>query len=331
MPRAKAKEIVIGFIGTGEMAVNPATTLIEEYLNKHIGQDDPVRFVFPLVTDEFTDTMGELVSMARASKISYEVVTSGNEKKRAFTDIANAAAKTYNVTDVWTQMESILVDAPQSVLMVLVDPDREREIFATAAHFVDAGIKAVDLTGGNRVLELSPRGEEAEPDADQEGPEEDGEEEEGEEEAEEEEKPESEEAQAPEGFPGTIPSRAVMEKMSHAEVKEIALALGLAPRKARENMIVAILETASTPQSAPVGSVEPQVVTETVTAVSAPALDLTVIGDILDQFGERFFDGLERWSTGFVQQLEGIQFNLAPEKPMDMEEEPEPRRRLSRN
>ena len=327
MPRgAKDSGIVIGFLGTGAMEVDSAIDLIEEYINKSIKPDEPARFVFPLTTDEFSDTLAGLSLMARKSKITYEVITQSDDKgKRAHQEVANSAAKTYQVVDVWTQMEAILVDAPQAALMVLWDEKRNDELNSIAVKFFDAGIEVHDLTDGNRVLSRDDEPE-AEGEGEDEEPAEEGEPETDEDEDQEE--PEEEETETGEAF-----TRAQLEKMSHAAVKDIAVGMGLAPRKARENMITAIMERQGTVE-------EP--VAAAVAVERGPVDDHAVLFDpeglraILDEFGTRFFDGLDEWLTKFRTTLEGVAFNLAPEEPMPVEEsEPEqeerPRvRRLSR-
>ena len=66
MAQKKSEGFTIGFLGTGAMDVDNATDLIEEFIESTItSDDDPVRFVFPLTTNEFSDTLGELVEMAK--------------------------------------------------------------------------------------------------------------------------------------------------------------------------------------------------------------------------------------------------------------------------
>lgn len=314
MPRGKPPEgITIGFVGTGEMEADAATDLIEEYINESIKPDEPAKFVFPLTTDEFSDTLGQLADMARKSKITYEVITNTEDKKRrAYIQIAQAAANQYLVTDVFTQMETILVEAPNAVLMVLWDEKRDDELNSIANKFIDASIKVLDLTNG--LAELGVEAEEAE------APDEPGDEEEGDEEEQEDaqETRDLEAEAAGEGY-----TRAAMEKMSHAEVKDIAVGLGLAPRKARENMIVAILEAQGTDEEAPAAAVGSQAVAVAAVDTGAAAGFLDGLRDILDSFGSRFMTGLDEWLTKFSTAAEGFAFNTEPEEPMDVEDEPE--------
>lgn len=334
MPRgAKPKGITIGFMGTGAMEVDTATTLLEDYINASVKPDEPVRFIFPLTTDEFSDNMLNLAEMAQASKIAYEVITSSTDRgRKAHIEIATGATKQYQVADIWTQMEAILVEAAAAVLVVLWDEARGTELDNLAVKFMDAGIEVRDLTNGMIVLgeEESQEGEEptgAVPEdyealdpavAEAEAEDEDGNAED-----------------AVEILDVTTSdalwTRAAMEKMSHSEVKDIAVGMGLPVRKARENMIVAILEEQGIPQQATLTGVSP--VQTILTAPSATNWD--GLKEVLDEFGSRFFTGLEEWTTQFIGGLEGIQFNLKPEEPMVIEEpEPEPaappRRRLVR-
>ena len=328
MPRGKPPEgITIGFLGTGEMEADPATDLIEEFLNESIKPDEPAKFIFPLTQDEFSDSLAGLADMARKSKIRYEVITNAEDKKRrAFTTIAQGSAHQWMATDVFTQMETLLVEAPRSVLFVLWDEKRDDELQAIVGKFIDAEIQVMDLT--NNLAVVGVEGDEGE------APDEAEEEEAGEEpdldvEAEAEDEDEAEEPVADDTAAYT---RAQMEKMSHADVKAIAVGMDLPPRKEREKMIVAILEKQGTPEVAAEAPVRSQAVPVGPVDDHAPLLDLTGLRDILDEFGSRFFMGLDEWLTKFSEAAEGFAFNVKPEEPMDVEEPEEaPRvRRLSR-
>jgi hypothetical protein len=111
--------------------------------------------------------------------------------------------------------------------------------------------------------------------------------------------------------------------MNHAGVKDIAVGMGLAPRKARENMIIAILEAQGTAEEAPVASVGSQAVAVAAVETGAAASFLDGLRDILDTFGSRFMTGLDEWLTKFSTAAEGFAFNTEPEEPMDVEDEPE--------
>lgn len=342
MPRAaKSEGITIGFLGTGAMEVNAATTLLEEYINASVKPEEPARFLFPLTTDEFSDSLMNLAKMAKASRIAYEVITSADDKgRRAHTEIASGAARQYqNVADIWTQMEAILVEAPQAALVVLWDDKREAEIDRIASKFIDAGIKVMDLTDGMRVLGEDEGQEGEEPVVVAVGPVEEAEDEdEADEESEgltpEDYEPLDETEAVIEATSVALHNRAAMEKMSHAEVKDIAVSMGLPVRKARENMIVAILEAQGGPQAVVSGAVESDLAVGVTTELISSGFDWEGLREVLDEFGTRFFTGLEEFSMNFMSRLEGTQFNLKPEEPMVVDEpEPEPaptRRRLVR-
>ena len=241
----KKEGVTIAFLGTGAMDVDNATDLIEEFIEATItSDDDPVRFVFPLTTDEFTDTLGELVQMAKKSDITYEVITSTSDKnRRAFTDIANGAAKTYHVADVFTQMEQILVESPTAILEVLWDAEREVELTEIVSKFLDAEVAVLDLTDGN-----TPMAEEEPAESAEEVPQvtEDGE------------IVEADQAEV-------VYARADLEKLSRNEIKEITLALGLPARRSSDAMIEQIMETQGGFDE---GADEPTTVTEVEMVVS---------------------------------------------------------------
>jgi len=328
MPRGKSQGITIGFIGTGEMEPDPATDLIEEFLTETVKSEDPVKFIFPLVLNEFSDSLAGLTEMARKSKITYEVITNTEDKKRRpFMQIAQAASNQYLVTDVFTQMETILVEAPNAALMVLWDDKRDAELQSIVAKFLDADIKVMDLTNGLAVLGVEEQGEEEE--EEQEEEEEEEEEEEGEDEAE----PVRElEAEA---VATALYTRPDLMKLNHAQVKEVAVGMGLPARKAREAMIVAILEAQGGAGDTVPVPVQPQVVTAGAVDLTSANLFLGGLEITLNDFGKRFMEGLDDWLTKFSTAAEGFAFNTTPEEQMPDEEEEEqeeeiPRRRLFR-
>jgi hypothetical protein len=317
MPRGKPPAgITIGFVGTGEMEADAAIDLIEEFINESIKPDEPAKFVFPLTSAEFNDTLGQLADMAQKSKITYEVITNPEDKKkRAYTQIAQGAANQYLVTDVFTQMETVLVEAPNAVLMVLWDEKRDDELQGITAKFLDAEIRVLDLTNALAELGVEAEGEEGAPDEADEA-----------DEAEEEEEAQDVRELEAEAVATDLYTRAALTKMSHSEVKDIAVGMGLAPRKARENMIVAILEAQGTAEEAPVAAVRSQAAAATPVPVEesgAAAGFLDDLRDILDTFGSRFMGGLDDWLTKFSTAAEGFAFNTEPEEPMDVEPEPE--------
>jgi hypothetical protein len=308
------------------MAVDPATDLIEQYINESVKPDEPVRFVFALTSDEWSESLGRIAGMARENKIAYEVITNKDDKnKRAHVEIANDAARQYNVVDALTQMETILVEAPQASMLVLWDDKREDELNDMIGKFVDAGVKVLDLTDNLRVLSRDIEDDEgAGPDIEPEGDEdEDEDESEPDEDEEDEAEPEAEGAEI-------VYTRAALEKMSHSDVKDIAVAKGLAPRKARENMIVAILEVQGGPEAVAEAPVRSQEAVEEKPVVLPAHAMLESFRGVLDEFGTRFFTGLDEFTTRFIGGLEGIQFNMTPEQPMEVEDEPAPTRRLRR-
>jgi hypothetical protein len=311
MPPRKPEGVTIGFLGTGTMDVDQATDLIEEFIEGTITSDeDPVTFLFPLTTDEFSDTMEQLVEMAQKSDITYEVITSTADKRRGrFTEIANNAAKTYHVADVYTQMEHILTEAPKALLEVLWDQERDQELTEIIGKFVDAGLDVKDLTDGNTPMaDEDENGGTAEAVAVEEA--------EGEEEDEE--------------LP--IYAKTDLEKLSRAEVKEISLKLGLPPRKSSAAMIEEILEAQGEP-----GEPEEAAVVEVVevaTAVLQVSESQEDLVQALTTFPGRLHDVLDEFVTSLGKMLDGTIFNATPEEPMAVEE-PEPsarasRRRLSR-
>jgi hypothetical protein len=205
--------------------------------------------------------------------------------------------------------------------MVLWDEKRDDELQAIVGKFIDAGIKVMDLTNGLAVLGVEEEGVEEAPD--EEAPDEE-EEDEGTDEA------EAVAELEDEAVDTDLYTRAALEKMSHAQVKDIAVEkMGLAPRKARENMIVAILEAQGTEEAAEAPVVAQAVAVGSVDGVTATAF-LAGFQGILDEFGERFMVGLDEWLTKFSTAAEGFAFNTNPEEPMPVEEEEPPQRRIIR-
>jgi hypothetical protein len=128
----------------------------------------------------------------------------------------------------------------------------------------------------------------------------------------------------------TVFTRVQLEKMGHSEVKEIALGLGLPPRKARENMIQAILEAQGIAETTPDAPVEPQPVTVAPVDSGASESFLESLETILESFGSRFMGGLDDWLTKFSTAAEGFMLNVTPEEPMEVEPQEPTRRRLVR-
>jgi hypothetical protein len=332
MAQKTTEGVTIVFLGTGAMDVDNATDLVEEFISATISSDDdPVRFVFPATVDEFSDTMEELVDMAKQSDITYEVVTSTADKsRRRFTEIAASAAKTYHVADVYTQLEHILTESPRSVLEVLWDEEREEELKKIVGKFVDAGIDVRDLTDGNVRM---------------------GEEDETEDESE----PSAEPAEPSEAVTTTsvevisdaeevpIYSRSELEAIARKEgrgaIKDISLKLGLPARKASATMIEAILDLQGEPEEdAQTVEVETDDLVEVANEIGEVADAVMEIADTehelvvaIQEFPGRLHDVLDEFLTNLGKTVEGLVFNVAPEEPMAVEPEPEqPRRRLVR-
>jgi hypothetical protein len=303
---AQKQGLTIAFLGTGRMDINNATDLIEELIDAVVpSEDDPVKFVFPLTTAEFSETLEDLVKMAKKSEIAYEVVTHTEDKgRRAFIDIAEGASKKYHVADVYTQIEQILTEAPTSVLEVLWDDKREEELTEILNGFLDAGVDVRDLTDGN-VPMAEDEGEdvatteqietgEAIPVADEETGE------------------IIEEAQQ-------IFTRTDLEKMGRAEVREITLKLGLPPRKATAAMVEAILEAqGGYPQDEAPVETQPEMTVEVMTS----EIDLTTgtLTQAISEFPGQLHAVLDQFLTDLSKTIEGLIFNLIPEEPMPVEE-----------
>jgi len=347
MPKKPPEDIMVGVLGTGEMDVDQATTLLEDYMNAEIQGEESVRLIFPMVTGEFSDTMDELVNMATENSIAYELITNAEDKaRRRFTEIAATARKTYMAPAPFLQLETILVEAPRAVLFVLWDSERDDEMQAVVGKFVDAGIDTREWTDGLTRLGLEdgdgepseePEATDYEP-VDVESTEVavDG-------------------AQEPETTP--LYSRTDLKEMSMSDLKEVAKSLGLPPRKARETMINEIMDAQGgevVPEEAPESPVEPEEPSE----VLPPAADLhePVGGSqvaleafqhrFLDEFQEmvmslgntilsRLSDLLDDKLADLGKTIEGVAFNLAPEpqaepEPEPVQEEPQPRRLVRR-
>lgn len=332
---ARTKEgVTIGFLGTGLMEnVDTAIDLIEEYIEANItSEEDPVVFVFPVTTDEFSETLEELVDMAKKSDITYEVITSTSDKgRRSFTDITANAARTYHVADVFAQLEQILTDAPKALLEILWDTKREGELDEIVRRFMNAGIEVLDLTEGNSPFEDPDDQDKAEPVV-----------------AADEAEPETAEEPATEETTEAIPiyARSELEEFAKKEgrgkIKEINVGLGLPPRKSIAAMIDQILEAQGGVEeafeelleAAEAVAVEAVAVEEVVEAVEAleetfgaePTLtveDGPMLAEALMVFPARLHDVLDEFLTGLGKTLEGVIFNATPEEP---QEEARPRR-----
>jgi len=310
----KVGGVTIAFLGTGAMDVDNATDLIEEFIEANItSDDDTVRFIFPVTTDEFSDTMSDLVDMAKQSEITYEAIThSGDKGRRAFTEVSDAAAKTYHVADVYTQMESILTEAPTAVLEVLWDKEREEELSEILGKFLDAGITVLDLTDGNAPIALN----------DEEAVEEIAEAVE----AGLETKTHAEEAMAEDAE--VIYTHDELGAMGRTQVREIAVRMGLPPRKATAAMIEEIMEAQSGYEEESTG-IEVDVLVSAEPETVAPEFELTTgtLTQELASFPGRIHDVLDQFLTDLGKLVEGLIFNATPEP---QEEAPAPRRLRTR-
>lgn len=308
----KAEGVTIAFLGTGAMDVDTATDLIEEFIDATISSDDdPVRFIFPLTTNEFSDTLGELVEMAKQSDITYEVIThTGDKGRRSFTDITGSASKTYNVADVFTQMEQILTEAPTAILEVLWDKERDDELTEIVGRFVDAGIDVKDLTDGNAPIAANDEEEVEEATVE-------AEEATGEEEAEE----ATEEAQV-------VYARSDLEKLSRADVAEIVDKLGLPRRKATAAMVEEIMEAQGGFEEEPPGEETEEPGEEMTVEVIAGEIELTTgtLTQAIERFPSALHGVLDDFLINLAKTIEGLIFNATPEDPMPMEQPPNPRR-----
>jgi hypothetical protein len=310
MAKKAAEGLTIAFFGTGAMDVDNATDLIEEFIEATIqSDDDSVRFVFPLTSPEFSETLGELVEMAKQSDITYECITqSGDTPRQNFNDIAGTAAKTYHVEDVYLQMERILTEAPVAILEVLWDQSRDDEMTRIVWQFIKAGIEVRDLTDGNTPVDI--QWEEEEPTQ----------------------LAETDESEEP-ADDAEVLTRAELTKMSWAEIKEIAASLGLPPRKSSAAMINEIMgpdEEAAEVMVTPEEDEEPSQVTEVEMIFTNPKASELV--QILDQFPGRIHDVLDQFLTSLATTVEGLVFNGTPEEHIEKEEHVEkakPARRLT--
>jgi hypothetical protein len=325
---AKAKGVTVAFLGTGAMEVDNATDLVEDYIEATItSDDDPVRFVFPLSTDEFSETLRGLVEMAQKSDITYEVVTSTSDKgRRTLVDIAETAAKTYHVADMFLQIEQILTEAgPSAVLEVLWDKEREEELTEVVRKFLDAEIDVRDLTDGNAPIT-------------------DQEEDEVETEA------EKEIIKAAEAETQNITQTETkveeaeiiyrlsdFNKMSRADIRAIAVKLGLPPRKSSSAMIEQILDAQGGYQKPaiteePREPAEPLVVDIKTGEILEVDVSSAELAAALEGFPGRIHDVLDQFLTDLGKTIEGVIFNATPEAPPEIPQEPTaPTRRLSRS
>src|SRR5215469_1753223 len=126
-------ELTIGFLGTRSMEINRATEIIEQYINRNIeSSDDTVCFIFPLSganTEEFAGFVDDLVKMARASEIYYELIAdTAAQDDLHFTELAKGARNVHCVGDagdVPARMEELLTAAHTTLTRRRAVPDVE--------------------------------------------------------------------------------------------------------------------------------------------------------------------------------------------------------------
>ena len=327
MPKRQTPEgVTIGFFGTGSMDVDLGMNLMEEYIDGNVKPEESVRWVFMLTSEEFSDTLGEYVAMAKESDIAYEVITkSGDKARRSFAEISNDAAHVYNVEDPLLQLETVLTESTRSALFVLWDKDRTTEIEEVLNGFIDAGIKCFDLTEG-----LVPLGPD-DTDTDTEEPAAVA--------AVAEPEPEDVDEEGEEIF-----SRTELEKMSREELKEVATQLNIPPRRSSEAMIKDILaaqeeEPSEAEEAVEVLEAVEEVAIETLETVEgvlveAATVTVDVMGELtsllerLNDLPERFAAVLDEFATKLTTRLEQA-VPAAPPAP-EPAEEPVPRRRIVR-
>lgn len=146
----KSGGMTIGFLGTGVMEVDAATLLLEEHINEVAQLEEQIRFIFPLTTKEFSDSLWDLARMAKAARVPYEVITVVGHDVHA--EMLEGATRAYQVDDLWGQMEAILLQARQATLVVLGD-DRQQEIERIVHWFLKAGITVIDMDMTNGMTE----------------------------------------------------------------------------------------------------------------------------------------------------------------------------------
>ena len=132
-------------------------------------------------------------------------------------------------------------------------------------------------------------------------------------------------------------SRSELAKMSRAEVREISVTLGLAPRKSSAAMVNEILESQGWPdegegEEVVVAAVEDEEETTAVTEVEMvfAAPSSTELVQALDQFPDRLYGVLDQFLTDLGKTIEGVIFNgTTPEEPEQAQLQ-QPTRRLTR-
>jgi hypothetical protein len=286
--RKSSAGITIGFFGTGEMDVGTAQTLIDEHLKPY--GDDPLHFIFVVHTDEFSDTIGELIQLAVNSEIPYEAVTSPGDKRRnTFSDVLTAASKTHSVEDPVEFLKATLSEAPGGRLFMLWDKEREDEMQEIATSFLEAKIPTYDLTDAMTEIGFP-------------------------------EQAQAEEAEAEETTE-MVYSKSELQKLGRDELWQIADRLGVKRSRASATTIEDILEAQEAPSEVPEEPEEPPAEEEEEEVPASAAA-------MPEEVWERLDKSLDRFSTNLISALEVFITKLPP-SPTPSEPEP-PRRVLSR-
>jgi len=297
VPRRKSSAgITIGFFGTAEMDTDQAQTLVEEHLSAH--PDDPLHFVFVVTSDEYSETVGELVTMAVNSEIPYEVITWSDDKSRSsFRDAISAASKTHSVSNPVEFLKTLLVESPGGRLFILWDKEREDEMQEIATGFLSAGVSTYDLTDGLTEIGFPEGGES------------------------------TEEEDVAEGE--VIYSKSELQKLDRQQLWQIADSLGVKRSRSNPATIEDILEKQGEVEEAAEATVSPEEPPETQVAVAV----VEEVAVVPEEIWERLDKSLDQFTTRLLGGLENL---LAKATPVATEPEPEPepqptRRRLQRS
>jgi hypothetical protein len=309
--RSAAGVVTIGFYGTGEIERVAASHLIEDYIAEHAKDSDStdsIRFLLPVSSNEWTDSLADVIDMAEVGRIPYEIFMSPSDRgAKSLGDVISSAARVHRVEDPLVKLRSTLNEAPGAALFVLWDNGRTEAMEVALGPFLDDGIKAFELTDGLAEMDFRAEtvpGEEPEP----------GEDEEGEEPAEEAEEAEEE----------GLYTRDELSVLPLADLKAIGAQLGVPPKRATALMIDAILEAQGEPEEEPEEDQPEEDEPEEDEPEEAPV----ALESLIAANGE-FLDGLRQVFNAFLadfkDSLEGVRFNglaVVPETPSEAPEEP---------
>jgi hypothetical protein len=283
------------------MDADQAQGLVEDHLKPH--PDDPLHFVFVATSDEWSETLGEIMTMAVNSEIPYEVITSPEDKSRtAFRDVLSAASKTHSVSDPVDHLKNLLVEASGGRLFMSWDTTREDDMQEYATMFLEAGVPTYDLT--DQLTEIGfPEEAEAVAEAEAEGDEE----------------------EAAEGE--VIYSKSELQKLDRQQLWAIADQIGVKRSRASAVVIEDILAAQGEPGEAPEEPSEP---TEPEPVEALPVQPLGVSEEIWERLDKAF----DKFTSTLLTGLEDMLSHLTPPTATEPEPEPEPqptRRRLQRS